>query len=106
MPWKKDSYGNWEYKLKWKNKKLANAINELLAWLPDEPQGYRDIVFNILGAVPGGDLMYDLGYDKYVEYISWKELDMLGNLIDAIQSKEDVKAACEAFYGPPDDDDY
>lgn len=105
MPWKKNKDGELEFKTRFKNAKLQNAIDELLGWLPSETREYQEFVCNIVGSIPGGELLADLGYNKFDNFLGWKEFDMVGKLMEAIDDKQDAEDAAEALYGPPEEEE-
>lgn len=86
-------------------KKLREAVSELVAWLPNyHGEEYPKIIFRILASMPGGDEMEDVGYEP-IGGMGWKELDMLGQLIDAIETKDDVEYAVRSFLSDDEDNE-
>jgi hypothetical protein len=88
---------------------LRDAVRELRNWLPEytgsrELRGYPELIGRILASVPGGDRAEDMGFEPF-PFISWKELDMLGNLIHAIQDSGDVEYAVYQLFESEDEEE-
>ncbi len=81
---------------------LRAAVDELRNWLPEyqsrDLRGYIDLIGSLLASVPGGDEAEGMGFEP-LPFISWKEFDMLGNLINAIQDSGDVVYAVQQLFG-------
>lgn len=83
-------------------KKLRDSISELRSWLPNYDHGedsFPALILNVLGALPGGDRASDAGYDKLEQIMKWKESELLGNMLSAIETKEDVECITSALMG-------
>lgn len=83
-------------------KKLRDSISELRSWLPNYDHGegtFPNFIMNVLGALPGGDEADDVGYDKFENALGWKEIELLGNMLNAIENKEDVACVAAALMG-------
>lgn len=66
-------------------------IAELRSWLPNYDHGpldYPTLVWRILASIPGGEQAEDMGYEPF--NISWQEIVQLGEILEAIQDKQDV----------------
>ena len=79
-----------------RTKKLRDAVSELNNWLPNETREYGEFLFRVLASLPGGERLEDLGYEPYA-FLGWKEADMLGKLLEAIEEKSDVEQAVDVF---------
>ena len=74
-------------------KKITDLIEELRSWLPNYdhgPDSFPHTLFRILASLPGGDELEDMGYEP-MPGIGWKEADLLGQVLEAIQDKSDVE---------------
>ena len=74
-------------------KKITDLIEELRSWLPNYdhgPDSFPHTLFRILVSLPGGDELEDMGYEP-MPGIGWKEADLLGQVLEAIQDKSDVE---------------
>lgn len=69
-------------------RELQELYNELLAWLPSEPEGFRELFFRLLASLPGGEYLEDIGYEPFP--IGWKEAELIAKTLLAIQSSGDV----------------
>jgi len=79
-------------------KKIADIIAELQSWLPNYDRGekeYPQLLFRILASLPGGDEMEDVGYETF--NIGWQEMNQLGDVLAAIEDKQDVEDICSAL---------
>lgn len=87
---------------------LRAAVDELRNWLPEyqsrDLRGYIDLIGSLLASVPGGDEAEGMGFEP-LPFISWKEFDMLGNLINAIQDSGDVEYAVHRLFESEDEND-
>ena len=82
--------------------KLPERLNvELWGWLDSESQGYVELVFRILSSLQGGDRMEDVGYEPF-PFFGWKEADMLGEMLMAIETKQDVEAIVDHLLYDPE----
>jgi hypothetical protein len=82
--------------------KLPERLNvELWGWLDSETKEYVDLVFRMLATLPGGDLLEDYGYEPFPG-VGWKEADMLGEMLNAIESKRDVEAIIDYLLYDPE----
>jgi len=78
-------------------KELDKALSELMSWWQSETQEFRDLVVSLLCELPGADDEYRLS-ELFVTtdyHCGWKEIDMLGRLLMAINNKEDVEKVSE-----------
>ena len=100
MGWTKDKNGEWNFEFEWLK---GQAGQEVLSWWADEDQDFHQMILDILASLPGGDLAEELGGKQL--NLGWKEVDMIGELISAIQAKDDVEEMCEALMGPPDEEE-
>jgi len=71
-------------------KGLREIAEELGSWFPSETPEFRELVLRILAALPGGDLAYEAGFEPLP--IGWKEAELLGKLLLALQDARDVAA--------------
>jgi len=85
-------------------KNLKEAVEELEHWLQSEDPKYGELVMKILASLPGGERAEDAGYEPY-DFLGWKELEMLTNLLAAIDGKEDVEEVVDALMGDDEDED-
>jgi hypothetical protein len=74
-------------------KNIQKLIEELRSWLPNYdsgPDSFPHTLYRILASLPGGDELEDMGYEP-MPGIGWKEADLLGQVLTAIQDKGDVE---------------
>ena len=74
-------------------KNIQKLIEELRSWLPNYdsgPDSFPHTLYRILASLPGGDELEDMGYEP-MPGIGWKEADLLGQVLTAIQDKSDVE---------------
>lgn len=81
-------------------KELESAISELRSWLPNETEKYQKLVYDILWSLsdkyPEELDCLDMGYEDME--IGWKEADMLGRILVAINNRDDLEQALKALY--------
>jgi hypothetical protein len=70
------------------SKELREIAEDLGAWFPSETPEFRELVLRILAGMPGGDLAYEAGFEPLP--IGWKEAELLGKLLLALQDPRDV----------------
>jgi len=102
MPWIKNEYDEGEYEFTTPAMKAAG--DEILSWLADESPEYVKFVLDIIASLPGGDSLADAGYGG-MDFLGWKEMDLLSKLLEAIQGTADVEEFAEAVMGAPEDDE-
>ena len=74
-------------------KPIADLIEELRSWLPNYDHGPNDfptVFYRILANAPGAEELEDIGYEP-IGNMGWRELDLLGRVLGAIQDKRDVE---------------
>jgi hypothetical protein len=90
-------------------KKLKDAIEELQGWLPNLDSAYVTFFFRMMATLPFGDDFEDIGYEPLIEggqTLGWMEMQLLENLLVAIESKEDMEyVAQELIYSDIEDED-
>jgi hypothetical protein len=101
MPWKKDDNGEWEYKFT--VSKMQSAGDGIQGMWYSETKDFQQLVLDILASLPGGDMAEDMGGKE--SGLGWFELNMLGELINAIENESDVEEMCEALMGPPEEEE-
>ena len=80
-------------------KELDKALSELSSWWLSETKEFRNLVVSLLCELPGADDEYQLS-ERFVttDYnCGWKEIDLIGNLFTAINTKEDAEQASKAI---------
>jgi hypothetical protein len=87
-------------------RKLEEAMEEFLSWLPDWKQRSQlvEILSRVLASLPGGEEFEGLGYEPY-DAISWKEFEMISNIFAAVDDKRDVEHAAEMLFEEEDEDE-
>ena len=103
MPWVKNDYGDFEYEFT--RSRMQEAGGEILSWLESEQREYVDFILNIVASLPGGDLLADAGYGG-MDFLGWKEMDLLSKMLEAIQDTRDTEEMAEALAGPPEEDEF
>ena len=101
MPWKKDENGDWEYEFT--TPQMKSAGTEVLGMWTSESEDFHQVILDLLASCPGGDEAVEMGGKERA--IGWMELEMIGDLINAIGGTWDVEEMCEALYGPPDEEE-
>ena len=80
------------------DERLAKATHELMSWWTSETQEFRDLVIDLLSGLPGSDdLAGALGIDETKHNCGWKEIDLIGNLLTAVNNSDDVTFVCKAI---------
>lgn len=75
-------------------KKLRDSISELRSWLPNYDHGkdsFPEMILRVLASLPGGEEVEGVGIEPY-DMMKWKEAELLGNMLNAIENREDVQA--------------
>lgn len=70
-------------------KELKEMAENLVYWLNDEPRETADLFLNIIAAMPGGEVLRDLGYDKF--RLFWAEVELLEDMLKTIETQKDVE---------------
>ncbi len=76
---------------------VAEAVRALEAWLPSETGEFRRLVASLLAALPGGEPLEEMGVEPAP--VGWKEVELLGDLLHAIQDSGDVGFAVQRLFG-------
>ncbi len=75
---------------------LKKALQDMKNWLPSEPAEFNEFVGRLLTSLPDGENdMFEPLYD----YLGWKELELIVDLLSAINNGEDVKLALRYLFG-------
>lgn len=101
MAWKKDENGDWEYEFTTPQMKAAGT--EVLHLWSSESADFHQVILDLLASLPGGDEAEEMGGKERA--IGWMELEMIGDLINAIGANWDVEEMCEALMGPPEEEE-
>jgi len=78
---------------------LEKALRELSSWWLSETQEFRNLVVSLLCGLPGADEEYQLS-ERFVttDYnCGWKEIDLIGNLLAAVNTEADAEEASKAI---------
>lgn len=87
-------------------KAIQDQIDELSSWLPNfdhGPEDFPTLLWRILASMPGGDQAEDMGYKPF--NLGWKEADMLGKMLEAIEDKQDVEDLVEGLMADEDEEE-
>ena len=81
------------------DERLAKATRELMSWWMSETQEFRDLVIDLLSGLPGSEQLVDaLDLDGSTKNnCGWKEIDLIGNLLTAVDNSDDVASVCRAI---------
>ncbi len=73
---------------------MRGALDGLTSWWSSEPQGFRELVLRILASLPGSEAL-----DDVVEPLplGWHEVQLLGDLLQALECGGDVEATVRAI---------
>jgi hypothetical protein len=82
---------------------LDEVLEELEVWLPSESEEFVELVARVLASLPGGEALEDMGYEPLL--LGWKEADLLGRLLVALQDSSDVERAVATLFPPCSADD-
>jgi len=86
-------------------KPIADLIGELQSWLPNYDHGPEDfptLFWRILASLPGGDQAADMGYETF--NLGWKEAELLGDTLNAIQDTRDVEDLIQGLIGDEEEE--
>jgi hypothetical protein len=91
-------------------KRITEIAEELQSWLPNYDHGPNDlptIIWRTLASMPGGDEAADMGYEPLIANFGWREVELLGDMLDAIEDPKDVEdlVALLADDGEEEEDD-
>jgi len=73
-------------------KKIADL--QLWSWIDSETEDFVRLVGSILAALPGGDLLGEY-FDPAP--VGWKEIEILQELLEALEDASDVAEAATTF---------
>ena len=80
------------------DERLTKATRDLMAWWTSETQEFRDLVIDLLSGLPGSDDLSDrFGITETRNNCGWKEIDLIGNLLIAVNNSDDVASVCNAI---------
>ena len=80
------------------DEKLSKATRDLMAWWTSETDEFRDLVIDLLSGLPGSDDLSDrFGITETRNNCGWKEIDLIGNLLVAVNNSDDVAFVCNAI---------
>ena len=69
-----------------------------MAWWTSETQEFRDLIIDLLSGLPGSDELADaFAIDETKNNCGWKEIDIIGNLLTAVNNSSDVAIVCKAI---------
>ena len=84
--------------------RLSKATRELMSWWTSETQEFRDLVIDLLSGLPGSDDLADaFGNDRTKNNCGWKEIDLVGNLLTAVNNSDDVAFVCNRILADESD---
>ena len=90
-------------------KNLIDAVDELKRWIPSLDNAYVTFFFRMMATLPYGDDFEDIGYETLIEkgqVLGWMEMQMLENLLLAIEDKRDMEyVAQELIYSEMEDEE-
>ncbi len=81
-------------------KPIRDIADELISWLPNYDHGpgsFPELVWRMLASIPGGEQAEDMGYEPLGGEggLGWKEVELLGDMLNAIQDKQDAEDLVE-----------
>ena len=81
-------------------KPIRDIADELISWLPTYDHGpgsFPELVWRMLASIPGGEQAEDMGYEPLGGEggLGWKEVELLGDMLNAIQDKQDAEDLVE-----------
>ena len=90
-------------------KKLRDKAESFRDWLENfggakEGRELFEIFARMMASLPGGDEFEDVGYEGYAG-MGWKEYEELTELLQEVDSKQDVQDLAEFFLSPDDEDE-
>lgn len=85
-------------------KEVREATEELLSYWDSMTEEFQAFVLRILASLRGGDRAEDLGFKPY-EFLGWTELDLIGNLMIALQDTKDVEEVVDALLGDEEEEE-
>jgi len=86
-------------------KPIQDLIEELRSWLPNYGHGPNElptVLWRMLASMPGGEQAEDMGYEPF--NLGWKEVELLGNTLNAVQDKRDVEDLIQGLIGDEEED--
>jgi hypothetical protein len=87
-------------------KEIQDQIDTLSSWMSNYdhgPEEFPTLVWRILASLPGGDQAEDMGYKTF--NIGWKEADLIGKMLEAIQDKQDVEDLIDGLMNDGEEED-
>jgi hypothetical protein len=72
------------------------VFEELKVWVSSETEDFIKLVGSILVSLPGGEELEGI-FEPLA--IGWKEVELLGKLLTALDSASDVAEAVETIFG-------
>lgn len=81
-------------------KEIVDLIEELKSWLPNYDHGPNELptlLWRLLASMPGGEQAEDMGYEPF--NLGWKEIELLGDTLTAVQDKRDVEDLIQGLLG-------
>ena len=101
MAWVKSKNGDWEFEFV--TPQMNEAGGQVLSMWTSEVESFHKIILDLLASLPGGDMAEEMGGKDLG--LGWMELEMIGDLVNAIKGKDDVEEMCEALLGPPEEEE-
>lgn len=77
---------------------FQEVLEELKTWWVSETDDFRQLVIDILASLPGGEDLDLISSSDEPLMIGWKEAELLGKTLLAIQEASDVKAIADAIF--------
>jgi len=90
-------------------KEVQAIADELASWLPNYDHGpgsFPELVWRLLASIPGGEQAEDMGYEPLGGEggLGWKEVELLGDMLNAIQDKTDAEDLVELLMAEDDEE--
>ena len=83
-------------------KHIADLIGELQYYYGHGPEDFPTLFWRVLASLPGGDRAADMGYETL--NLGWKEAELLGDTLNAIQDTRDVEDLIQGLIGDEEEE--
>jgi hypothetical protein len=71
-------------------------FEEVQVWISSETEDFINLVGRVLASLPGGEVLGGI-FEPLA--IGWKEVELLGKLLTALDNASDVAEAVETIFG-------
>ena len=93
-----------------RNRKAAGPVRwddlELSGWWDSETREFQEFVLRLLASFPGQyNSFEDMGFEGFGDFLGWKEIEMVTELMDKIQSSYDVEQLYQDMFPPEEEED-